>query len=140
MQYAKDQSWSFFFKSKETLLKSEISNYHTRSLILHDFVGCPTGYFGQNCSKPCVYPSFGERCQGECNCTDEMCNIITGCKVLDCHDGFYGSLCTKPCRYPSYGFRCQGLCDCSRESCNHIAGCRKILGMNGKCSPRDMYF
>lgn len=73
----------FFFKSKETLLKSEIPNYHTSILILHDFVGCPTGYFGQNCSKPCVYPSFGERCQGECNCTDEMCNIITGCK------GFY---------------------------------------------------
>lgn len=73
----------FFIKSKETLSKSEIPNYHTSILILHDFVGCPTGYFGQNCSKPCVYPSFGERCQGECNCTDEMCNIITGCK------GFY---------------------------------------------------
>lgn len=73
----------FFIKSKETLSKSEIPNYHTSILILHEFVGCPTGYFGQNCSKPCVYPSFGERCQGECNCTDEMCNIITGCK------GFY---------------------------------------------------
>lgn len=72
-----------FFKSKETLLKSEIPNYHSSILILHDFVGCPTGYFGQNCSKPCVYPSFGERCQGECKCTEEMCNIITGCK------GFY---------------------------------------------------
>lgn len=70
----------FFFKSKEPLLKSEFPNYHASILILHYFVGCPVGYFGQHCSKPCVYPSFGERCQRECNCTEEICNIITGCE------------------------------------------------------------
>lgn len=43
-----------FFLIKGTLLKSEIPNYYACILILHGFIGCPMGYFGQNCSKTCV--------------------------------------------------------------------------------------
>ncbi|XP_034339181.1 cell death abnormality protein 1-like isoform X2 [Magallana gigas] len=91
-------------------------------------IGCQVGFFGPNCLKPCVYPSFGERCQGVCNCTQDICNIITGC--ADCPMGFYGSLCTNACRYPGFGVQCQKHCNCSQEICNHITGCLNISGSN----------
>lgn len=43
-------------------------------------VGCQIGYYGVNCTAACMHPSFGERCQGMCNCTKNICNHITGCK------------------------------------------------------------
>lgn len=40
---------------------------------------CEDGYFGQDCISPCRYPSFGEKCQYECNCALSKCNHINGC-------------------------------------------------------------
>lgn len=43
-------------------------------------MGCQIGYYGVNCTAVCKHPSFGEQCQGICNCTEDVCNHITGCK------------------------------------------------------------
>lgn len=40
---------------------------------------CPHGYIGTNCSIQCRFPSYGDRCQFECNCSKEDCNASTGC-------------------------------------------------------------
>lgn len=42
-------------------------------------IECPVGYYSENCSEKCMYPSYGEECQGECHCSQPMCNFITGC-------------------------------------------------------------
>nr|XP_022294754.1 uncharacterized protein LOC111104879 [Crassostrea virginica] len=41
--------------------------------------GCQQGFFGPNCKFPCRFPNYGKRCQLECNCTEELCNNISGC-------------------------------------------------------------
>ena len=44
---------------------------------------CPLGYTGNICEIPCRYPSFGKKnCQSDCNCTEKLCNHITGCRGL----------------------------------------------------------
>lgn len=40
------------------------------------------GYFGLNCTNKCPYPSYGERCQGYCDCSNTTCNGSTGCGTL----------------------------------------------------------
>ena len=39
------------------------------------------GYYGENCSFQCPYPTYGKRCQGKCVCDKDMCDISTGCKI-----------------------------------------------------------
>lgn len=46
------------------------------------FVGCPIGFFGYNCTQPCRFPSFGEKCQSGCNCSWDLCDHITGCTSI----------------------------------------------------------
>lgn len=92
--------------------------------------GCKVGFFGPNCLKPCVYPGFGEHCQEVCNCTKDICNVITGCG--ECQIGYYGRYCTEKCRYPGFGVQCQRECNCSEAICNHITGCMDILGSTEK--------
>lgn len=46
-----------------------------------DFAGCEVGYYGYNCTETCRYPSFGDRCQHECNCTRDKCDLTTGCSL-----------------------------------------------------------
>lgn len=42
--------------------------------------GCPTGYFGDDCSKQCVPPTYGEDCQSLYSCTDGFnCHFAFGC-------------------------------------------------------------
>ncbi|XP_056014250.1 multiple epidermal growth factor-like domains protein 6 [Ostrea edulis] len=45
----------------------------------HQCQSCPIGYYSPNCSLPCRYPSYGERCQKLCNCTAEYCASDKGC-------------------------------------------------------------
>nr|XP_022287012.1 scavenger receptor class F member 1-like [Crassostrea virginica] len=43
---------------------------------------CMPGYIGPKCTIPCLYPSYGELCQGNCSCSKSSCDISTGCKAL----------------------------------------------------------
>lgn len=48
------------------------------------FSECMPGYTGTglNCTTKCPYPIYGVRCQGYCDCSNEMCDVSTGCKGL----------------------------------------------------------
>lgn len=46
-------------------------------------LGCQVGFFGDNCTQPCRYPSFGEKCQRECDCSRDICDYITGCTSIE---------------------------------------------------------
>lgn len=61
------------------LLKKNLSN--ANKIIYIDLV-CMPGYFGLNCTNKCPYPSYGERCQGYCDCSNTTCNGSTGCGTL----------------------------------------------------------
>uniref|UniRef100_A0A8W8JTX8 EGF-like domain-containing protein n=1 Tax=Magallana gigas TaxID=29159 RepID=A0A8W8JTX8_MAGGI len=74
--------------------------------------GCQVGFFGYNCTQPCRYPSFGDKCQRQYN--------------LECNDGYYGQDCISPCKYPSYGEKCLQICNCVPFKCNNIDGCENI--------------
>lgn len=41
---------------------------------------CPSGYYGPNCSLKCRPPSFGIKCQLECECREQDCDHISGCR------------------------------------------------------------
>nr|XP_022292870.1 uncharacterized protein LOC111103720 [Crassostrea virginica] len=41
---------------------------------------CSLGYHEINCSEICSYPSYGEDCQGKCNCLLSLCDYRYGCR------------------------------------------------------------
>ncbi|XP_078313953.1 uncharacterized protein LOC111105023 [Crassostrea virginica] len=42
--------------------------------------GCPSGFYGKDCSLPYRYPNYGENCQQDCsNCSQQLCNSVVGC-------------------------------------------------------------
>ena len=43
---------------------------------------CMPGYGGPNCTIPCPYPLYGEGCQGFCDCSNDSCDVSTGCTAL----------------------------------------------------------
>lgn len=43
------------------------------------FSACLEGFIGKECTKSCLYPTYGRNCQFICNCTKEYCNVSTGC-------------------------------------------------------------
>ena len=45
-------------------------------------VECKPGYAGPNCSFNCPYPLYGDGCQGECECSKDECDYVTGCKPM----------------------------------------------------------
>lgn len=51
---------------------------HTKLVVLFISV-CMPGYIGLNCTTNCPYPSYGERCQGYCDCEYDTCDVSTGC-------------------------------------------------------------
>lgn len=46
---------------------------------LENCTECEIGYAGPNCSRQCVYPSYGLKCALECTCSNESCKFSTGC-------------------------------------------------------------
>lgn len=55
---------------------------------------CSSGYQGPNCSYACRYPSYGNGCQSFCDCVEQLCDHITGCRQLSkCHDYDLNSIC-----------------------------------------------
>ena len=43
---------------------------------------CLPGYFGYLCKAKCVYPFYGEECQGHCDCNENLCDVTHGCKPV----------------------------------------------------------
>lgn len=43
------------------------------------FKECMPGYFGNNCSEVCEYPTFGKKCANVCSCEKHLCNFMHGC-------------------------------------------------------------
>lgn len=41
---------------------------------------CLSGYYGPNCTFPCRFPNYGLECQSECDCDEQQCNHISGCR------------------------------------------------------------
>ena len=56
--------------------------YYTYSLLNGYFVECKPGFIGSNCAISCPYPSYGEQCQGICDCDKNNCDVSTGCKRI----------------------------------------------------------
>lgn len=51
-------------------------------MFLFNIIDCVPGYIGINCSSKCPFPTYGINCQGICNCSDETCDISTGCNTV----------------------------------------------------------
>lgn len=47
-----------------------------------DNIGCLPGYIGMNCTSKCPYPTFGIKCQDTCYCSDNQCDVSTGCNTV----------------------------------------------------------
>ena len=47
--------------------------------ILRYFSECNDGFNGVNCSRMCIYPSYGLKCQSECACSNDSCHFAKGC-------------------------------------------------------------
>lgn len=44
-------------------------------------IECAPGYIGMNCLSKCPFPTYGTKCQEMCNCSNETCDISTGCNT-----------------------------------------------------------
>ena len=38
------------------------------------------GFYGENCTETCPFPSYGRDCQDICDCTVDDCNFVIGCE------------------------------------------------------------
>lgn len=47
---------------------------------LQNCTKCSIGFTGIRCEEQCPFPTYGEICQKECNCTRDLCDFSTGCK------------------------------------------------------------
>lgn len=62
---------------------------HMHNMLL--FSECRAGFYGQNCTEPCISGDYGRQCKHKCNCsTDQSCDRIYGCV---CRAGFTGTNC-----------------------------------------------
>ena len=45
------------------------------------FEECGPGFSGPNCTILCPYPTYGDGCQGLCDCDKNTCDFSIGCKI-----------------------------------------------------------
>ncbi|XP_078334354.1 uncharacterized protein LOC111100153 [Crassostrea virginica] len=101
---------------------------------------CKPGFIGSNCAISCPYPTYGEQCQGICDCDKNSCDVSTGCRPITtetsqfCLPGYFGNKCRAKCINPSYGEECQGHCDCSEHLCDVTTGCLGVT-KEERCLP-----
>lgn len=43
-------------------------------------LACDIGYIGINCDVRCPFHYFGLDCQSTCNCSEENCDYVKGCR------------------------------------------------------------
>lgn len=70
----------------------------TSTSVFHDFkniryIECMPGYSGLDCTTRCPYPTYGNRCQGYCNCSNYTCDVSTGCRTLTTGQSFFPYRC-----------------------------------------------
>lgn len=54
----------------------------TMNICLFDNIDCLPGYIGMNCSSKCPFPTYGIKCQEICKCSNEQCDVTTGCNTV----------------------------------------------------------
>ena len=42
---------------------------------------CPPGYRGIDCKFPCYPPYYGAHCRQMCQCSMDLCDAVSGCKI-----------------------------------------------------------
>lgn len=42
-------------------------------------IACKVGFGGSDCSKQCMFPSYGKDCGSECSCSKGDCHYAYGC-------------------------------------------------------------
>ena len=67
---------------------------------------CIQGYLGPDCALSCPYPSYGERCQGHCNCSNTSCDVSIGCKPMG-----IGTLCVNVLKIYAIFYKMNGVGD-----------------------------
>nr|XP_034331335.1 multiple epidermal growth factor-like domains protein 11 [Crassostrea gigas] len=105
---------------------------------------CMPGYIGLNCSYKCPFPFYGEKCMQRCNCSNETCDVSTGCRGLttlpafttECMPGYTGPNCSNNCLFPFYGENCKERCNCSNDRCDVSAGCRDLTTLTALTTGR----
>eukprot|EP00105_Crassostrea_gigas_P040218 XP_019924366.1 PREDICTED: multiple epidermal growth factor-like domains protein 6 [Crassostrea gigas] len=50
-------------------------------------IECQPGFFAVNCSRECLYPYYGEKCNLNCSCDREHCNFMVGCETGKTNQG-----------------------------------------------------
>ncbi|KAF0022247.1 hypothetical protein F2P81_025509 [Scophthalmus maximus] len=81
--------------------------------------GCPSGFYGFQCSEVC-------RCQNGADC-DHMSGRCS------CRTGFIGPSCELNCPSGTFGYGCQQLCECmNNATCDYVTGtCYCSVGFKG---------
>ncbi|XP_062576182.1 uncharacterized protein LOC134238072 [Saccostrea cucullata] len=46
---------------------------------LNRCIKCPDGFVGDKCTRQCLFPTYGFRCQGNCDCAKHLCDFSKGC-------------------------------------------------------------
>eukprot|EP00105_Crassostrea_gigas_P017137 XP_011434796.1 PREDICTED: multiple epidermal growth factor-like domains protein 10 isoform X1 [Crassostrea gigas] len=59
------------------------STLDTHTLDIEESDKYRPGYIGKYCRARCIYPYFGKECEAECNCSEPMCDVATGCGAVD---------------------------------------------------------
>lgn len=62
---------------KKTLIITN-SHYNFKSVLC--FPECLPGNVGLSCVTKCPYPTYGEKCQGTCDCSKDACDVSMGCR------------------------------------------------------------
>ncbi|KAL4229959.1 hypothetical protein ACF0H5_010350 [Mactra antiquata] len=97
---------------------------------------CSNGYEGDDCTKTCDSPYYGEQCKHECICKNGECHHVTG-NCTNCYAGYIGLRCEANCGTNKYGPHCEFDCKCPNTSeCNAYTGeCHCLAGYIGpNCS------
>uniref|UniRef100_K1P6M1 Uncharacterized protein n=1 Tax=Magallana gigas TaxID=29159 RepID=K1P6M1_MAGGI len=84
------------------------------------------GYSGLNCTTSCPYPLYGYRCQGYCDCSNDTCDISTGCRTLTT------GLCLKPSASIGELAGSTSLCSCLLPSVSYVETIGIILHKDKK--------
>nr|XP_022291658.1 uncharacterized protein LOC111102985 isoform X1 [Crassostrea virginica] len=63
-----------------TICKPDVDDLCCSGYIWNNSSGRCERYNGPQCAYPCPHPYYGENCLYKCNCTEEHCDFVLGCK------------------------------------------------------------